>query len=158
MFSNAEGFAGLYPVFRGEGLLAATTFVRADANTVTYSAGSFDLIVFHDIFYETALNVPDILIRYSDFLKPGGFVYLDFMSQDTAWLWKLIGRERKYRRYTIAQIRNALEESGFDLLDMRRSSGASNHVVIFLNWALWIVSRTSNALALVARKRQPEVT
>jgi SAM-dependent methyltransferase len=157
-FDYTEGFAGLYRVFRGEGLLTTTTFAGADANKVTYPAGSFDLVVFHDIFYETALNVPDVLIRYRDFLKPGGFVYLDFMNQNTAWLWKLIGKERKYKRYTLAQIRSALQESGFDLLEMRRSSGASNPVVIFLNWALWIVFRTSNAFALVARKRLPEVT
>ena len=157
-FDYTEGFAGLYRVFRGEGLLATTTFAGADANKVTYRAGSFDLVVFHDIFYENALNVPDVLIRYRDFLKPGGFVYLDFMNQNTAWLWKLIGKERKYKRYTVTQIRSALEESGFDLLEMRRSSGAAIRAVIFLNWALWTIFGTSNAFALVARKRQPEVT
>ena len=157
-FDYTQEFAELYPVFRREGMLATTTFSRADANTVTYPARSFDLIVFHDIFYETALNVPDVLNRFREFLKPGGYVYLDFMNQNTAWLWRLIGKERTYRRYTVAQIRGALEENGFDLLEIRRGSGASNPLVVCLNSILWTMFRTSNAFALVARKNGPGVT
>jgi SAM-dependent methyltransferase len=152
-FDYTEAFADLFPVFQQEGLLATTEFSRADANTVAFPALSFDLAVFHDIFYETALNVPDVLARYRGFVKPDGFVYLDFMNEGTAWLWRLIGKERQYRRYSRAQILKALENSGFELLELRRSSGASSRAVIILNWALWTFFRTSNAFALVARKR-----
>ena len=152
-FDYTEAFADLYPVFRAEGHLSTTTFARADANTVTFPAESFDLIVFHDIFYESALNIPDVLFRYRDFLKPGGYVFLDFMNMDTALLWRLIGKERQYKRYSRAQIDKALHDSDLELLEIRRSSGSSNRAVIFLNWALWTFFRTSNAFAVMARKR-----
>jgi ubiquinone/menaquinone biosynthesis C-methylase UbiE len=154
-FDYTQDFADLYPVFRKEGLLATTEFARADANTVVYPDESFDVMVFHDIFYETALNVPDVLARFKTFLKPGGHVFLDFMNQKTSRLWRLIGKERQYRRYTVAQIRTALAESGFEILELRRSSGASSPLVILFNSVLWNVFRTSNAFAVIARKIDP---
>ena len=152
-FDYTEAFAELYPVFKQEGLLETTRFSRADANTITFPPATFDLAVFHDIFYEFALNVPDVLARYREFLKPGGFIYMDFMNQKTARLWRLLGKEREYKRYTTSQIRKALKDNGFELLEMRRSCGSPSRAVRFLNWGLWTFFRTSNAFSVVARKR-----
>lgn len=152
-FDYTKGFGDLYPVLRQEGHLATTHFVRGDANTIVYPLQSSDLIVFHDIFYEPALNVPDVLARFKTFLRPGGHIYLDYMNQSTAWLWRLLGKERQYKRYTTAQIRTALEENGFEILELQRSSGTNSRVVKLFNHVLWTVFRTSNAFALVARKR-----
>ena len=157
-FDYTQEFADLFPVFRREGMLATTTFSRADANTVAYPAKSFDLIVFHDIFYETALNIPDVLNRFREFPSPGGYVYLDFMNQDTELVWRLIGKERMYKRYKLAEIRRALSENGFELLEIRRSSGTSNRLVACLSYMLWTMFRTSNAFAVVAQKNHPGAT
>ena len=151
-FDYTQEFADLFPVFQRDGMLATTTFSRADANTVTYPANSFDVIVFHDIFYEAALNIPDVLHRFRDFLRPGGYLYLDFMSQSTELVWRLLGKGRAYKRYKLAEVRRTLVENGFELLELRRSSDTSNPLVACLNAMLWTMFRTSNAFAVIARK------
>lgn len=152
-FDYTEAFAGLYPVFRGEGLLRTTTFSRADANTVVYPAGKFDLIVFHDIFYETALDIPAMLGRFQVFLRPGGYLYLDFMSQGTGWLWRVLGRGKAYKRYAMTGVQGALFANDFEILELKPSGGVSNPIVGVLNRILWAAFRTSNAYAIIARKK-----
>ena len=148
-----KALATFTPLLRREGFLPTTKFEQGDANTIAFPKHSFDVLVFHDIFYETTLNVPEVLARFNGFLKPGGHVYLDFMNLKTVWLWRLLGKERKYKRYSIGQIRAALHDQGFEILEMRRSVGTNSKLIKALSTALWIMLGTSNAYGLIARKK-----
>lgn len=152
-FDYTEEFAAFFPLFRKEVLLGNTTFLRADARSVAFRPESFDVVIIHDVLYETGLEAAELIRRSKEFLKPGGVIYLDFMNLRTRWLWRLLGKEREYRRYRLEDIIRDLESNGFQCTEWRPCTGGSSRGAALFHTMLRRFFRTSNAIAVIARKR-----
>jgi SAM-dependent methyltransferase len=153
-FDYTAEFGAFYDIFRREGLLGNTVFLRASAASVEFVHGHFDLIIMNDILYEQALDADGLLRRYHAFLAPSGLIYFDFMNRQTRWLWRLLGKERGYRRYTPDEIRVALEQNGFDVLVWTPPDRSNKRPKRIVQDLLWYGLRTSNTVAVLARKRE----
>lgn len=137
------------------GLLPEVMILQADAMTAEWPDGWFDAILLHDIMYEDALNLHLLLPRLSRFLAPGGLVVLDVMDARLHWLWKLMGREHAYRRYTLAEVRQAIRASGMTEIAqvaVPPRAGLARQTLYLALRAFGL----SNAVAFVARRNPAE--
>jgi SAM-dependent methyltransferase len=150
-FDYTVEFAPFAEIFRSEGVLRDTTFMQADAMTVTFEPQSFDLIVMHDLLYEKALHLDALMVRYRVFLAPGGLVYFDFMNKRLRWIWALLAKEKQYRRYDRREVLAILARHDMEIIEQRpvKPSGSSRKAAF--HWVLRNIFRTSNAIAVVAR-------
>jgi len=151
-FDYTPEFAQFFNIFRRQGLLATTLFMRANALTIEFAPHSFDLIIMHDILYEKALDLGALLDHHQRFLAPGGMLYLDFMNRQTQWLWRLLGKERDYRRYGIAEVEGLLHSKGFEVIERAHATGRSGRWTSLFHLALQRLLRTSNTIAVLAIK------
>ncbi len=116
-FDYTPEFQGVYDTLRERGLLKKVDFSVGDARTAEYAPDSFDIIVFHDIFYETALDAPEIVARFVPAVKPGGLVYFDLMDERAHRIWRMIGAELpEYRRYNIDSALARIRAAGLEII------------------------------------------
>ncbi|MDQ0321105.1 SAM-dependent methyltransferase [Pararhizobium capsulatum DSM 1112] len=149
-FDYTPEFAAFFNIFRQEGLLADVRFFHADAMTVSYPNARFNLLVMHDLLYETALDLETMLARYIPFVAPGGLVYFDFMNARLRTLWRLLGKEKQYRRYDPDEVRSLLARHGLTVLEWQAvRSGSKGPSAGF--HALLRALGTANAFAVMAR-------
>lgn len=114
-FDYTAEFAHVYDKLKSERMLEDVSFFVGDIRTVSFPAESFDIIVFHDVFYEAALDAPEIVARFVPFLKRRGLVYLDLMNRSAGGLWRLMGSERKeYRRYDVPAALSRIKAAGLE--------------------------------------------
>jgi SAM-dependent methyltransferase len=151
-FDYTPEFATFFDIFRKEGLLDGVRFFNADAMSVSYPNERFDLLIMHDLLYETALDLDAILTRYIPFLARGGFVYFDFMNARLRALWRLLGKEKQYRRYDPQMVRDLLGRHGLTVVEWRAvRSGSTGPTGAF--HALLHTTGTANAFAVLAQRK-----
>lgn len=149
-FDYTAEFGAFFDIFRQEGLLGDVRFFRADAMAVDYPNTRFDLLVMHDLLYETALDLETLLRRYVPFLTPLGLIYFDFMNARLHGLWRLLGKEKRYRRYDPNEVRHILGRLGLTVVEWRAvRSGSKGPTAGF--HALLQAMGTANAFAVLAR-------
>lgn len=116
-FDYTPEFQGVYDKLRERGMLKKVAFSVGDARMAEFEPDSYDIVVFHDIFYETALDAPEIVARFVPAVKPGGLVYFDLMDERAHRVWKLIGAELpEYRRYNIDRALARVREAGLEII------------------------------------------
>lgn len=116
-FDYTPEFQGVYEILRDRGLLQRVDFSVGDARTADYPPDSFDIIVFHDVFYETALDAPEIVARFVPAVKPGGLVYFDLMDERAHRIWRMMGAELPdYRRYNIDSALARVRAAGLEII------------------------------------------
>lgn len=152
-FDYTSEFAPFYDLFRDEGVLRATTFTQADAMTIDLAPMSFDLIVMHDLLYEPALQLESLAARYRVYLSADGLIYFDYMNLGLRWLWSLLGREKQYHRYDPREVADIMERLGFEIVEQRPVRPSGSRAKTMLHAVLTRVFGTSNAFAVVARRR-----
>lgn len=153
-FDYTAEFAAFDDIFRSEGLLDGVTFRQADAMRIAYPPASFDLVVMHDLLYEEALDLDRLLARYRPWLKPDGLVYFDYMNSATRRLWRLLGKERAYRRYGRAEVWAILDRHCLDLVEEAPVAPGRRPLKALAHAVLTRLFGTSNAFAVVARARR----
>jgi len=150
-FDYTPAFVAAGERLQAAGLLPGVEIAQGDAMTATFAPARFDAVILHDVLYERALDLGELLPRYRRFLAPGGLLYLDFMNLRVRWLWRLLGREKAYRRYAPADVAALLARNGFTMLErrpVRPQRGLMKHVV----HGLLSVIGESNAFAVAARR------
>jgi len=146
-----QAFVAFGHHLQSERLLTGVEIVHADIMAAIWPEGHFDAILLHDILYEDALDIADLLPKLSTFLISGGYVYLDVMDARVRWLWRLLGRERSYRRYTQGELSTALHRAGLSEIErqpLRPRGGLVRQVL----HRLLRCGGVSNAFALSTRK------
>ena len=143
-------FAPFHALFRQDGHLKNTTFLRADITTENFGTDRFDLIILHDILYETALDMDSVVTRLKATLRPGGMIFLDFVNARTAWIWHLMGRRTPFRRYDPRDVRRLLTHAGFRIVDWRPTHGAKSLSARAVHRALRLAGAANN-YAVLAR-------
>lgn len=145
-------FAKFYGLFKAEGHLSATRFEQADIMEKRFDPGMFDLIILHDILYEHALDLELVIERLLPALAPRGLVFLDFVNARTGWIWSLLGRGNRYRRYDPRTVRAFLARAGLEIVDWRPTHGAKSLSARAVHATLRLFG-ASNNYAVLARKR-----
>ncbi|WP_075292057.1 methyltransferase domain-containing protein [Pararhizobium arenae] len=149
-FDYTLEFARFFEIFRNEGLLEDVSFSTANAMVVSYPEKRFHLIVMHDLLYEVALDLDTVLSRYVPYLAPDGLVYFDFMNARLRPLWRVLGKEKRYRRYDPQDVRAILERHGLAIVEWQAlRSGATGPTAAF--HLLLRMFGTANAFAVLAR-------
>ncbi|WP_292295137.1 class I SAM-dependent methyltransferase [Marivita sp.] len=143
-------FAPFYTLFQQDGHLKTTRFLQADIMTQEFAPASFDLIILHDILYEKALDMNAVITRLGTYLKPGGLVFLDFVNLRTGWVWTMLGKPNRFRRYDPRNVRRFLEQAGFDVIDWRPTHGSKSISARTLHATLRLFG-ASNNYAVLAR-------
>lgn len=150
-FDYTPAFVATGQRLQAEGLLPGVEIAQGDAMTASFAPAHFDAVILHDVLYEQALDLADLLPRYRRFLAPGGLLYLDFMNMRVRWLWRLLGREKAYRRYEPDAVVALLACNGFAVLEqcpVRPQRGLVKRVVHGLLRGIG----ESNAFAVAARR------
>lgn len=119
-------FEPFHALFQRDGHLQNTTFLRADINNEDFGTNRFDLIILHDILYESALDMASVITKLKATLKPGGMIFFDFVNARTAWIWTLLGRRTQFRRYDPRVVGEFLADAGFVIVDWRPTHGAKS--------------------------------
>ena len=152
-FDYTRGFAPAYRALRQRGHLANTLFFFGNALSAEFEPESFDLIIMHDLLFMPTLSLDVLLPKYDRYLRPGGLLFLTVLDVRTRWIWKLLGREKTYKRYAIPAVRALLETHGYRLLDCVPSAletkGWLNQM---FRRMLWHGFGLSNQYAILARK------
>lgn len=151
-FDYTAEFGPFLHVFRADGHLANVTFRQADALTVEYPRSSFDLVIIHDVLYETGLDMAVLLRRFNPVLRPGGLLFLDFVNRRTERLWRLAGGRQAFKRYDPADVTRIIAETGYEVVDWRPTYGIQHWSKWILNATLRTVIGQSNAYAVMIRK------
>ncbi len=149
-FDYTPAFVAVGLRLQAEGRLADVEIAQGDAMTAVFAPASFDALILHDVLYEQALDLADILPRYRPCLAPEGLLYLDFMNLRVRWLWRLLGREKAYRRYDPAEVDALLRRNGFTILERRPVRPQRGLMKRLLHGVLGMVGE-SNAFAIAAR-------
>jgi len=152
-FDYTPEFAPLFDIFGKEGVLHGTAFMTADAMTACFAPRAFDLIVMHDLLYEPALDLDALLSRYLPVLAPGGLIYFDYMNQGVHWLWSLLGKEKRYRRYRAGEIAAILRRHDLEIVERRAVKPSGSSLKAAFHAVLTNLFRTSNAFAVIVRRR-----
>jgi SAM-dependent methyltransferase len=153
-FDYTPEFTPVYERLMAEKLLGDVTFFVGDIREVTFDEASFDIAVFHDVFYEAALSAPEVIARYVPFVKPGGLIYFDIMDKRAEGLWRLMGSEREeYRRYDVDAALRRIEKAGLERLEQCPTNenriGAKR---ITLN-AIRLLTGKVNSYGILARRK-----
>ncbi len=151
-FDYTSGFLPFYDLFRKDGMIANTNFRIANALTVAYPANSFDLIIIHDVFYETGLPVEVLLDRFRPMLKPGGLLFFDFVNARTERLWRLLGSKQKFQRYDPDAVRKLIAGLGYAILEWRPTYGNSGKAKMVIHKLSEALLRQSNSYAVLIQK------
>lgn len=144
-------FAPFFDLFREGGYLQKAEFMQADIMQHSLPNDHYDLIILHDILYEKALDMSELIAKLMPSLKPGGFVFLDFVNARTGWIWRVCGKPDHFRRYDPEDVRKILHTAQCDILAWAPTNGSANPKVRALHRLLWAVSRSSNNYAVLAR-------
>ena len=149
-FDYTPEFAIFFDIFRKEGVLEGVSFANADAMSIDFPPARFHLIVMHDLLYETALDLDLLLSRLTPFLVGNGLIYIDFMNARLHWLWRLLGKEKQYRRYRPDEVWDILNRHGLEVLEHRPVLPSAAGLTAVFHSLLRLFG-TSNAIAVVAR-------
>jgi SAM-dependent methyltransferase len=144
-------FVDFGKALQSEGLLPDVTILQADVTVAVWPPGHFDAILMHDLLYEDALDVAQLLPRLEQFLAPGGLVVFDVMDARLRGLWRLMGREHGYRRYRMAEVEAALQRAGLTEIDRRPAAPRAGLARAAIHRCLRTLG-LSNAVAFAARK------
>jgi len=154
-FDYTPEFGPVFEILRARHLLEDVTFFVGDIREVSFPEASFDIIVFHDVFYEAALSAPDVIARYVPFLKPGGLVYFDIMDRRAKWLWQLLRSERpEYRRYDVASALDRIRAAGLELLDCCPTDENRTGIKRLVQKAIRLTTGTANSFGVMARRKE----
>jgi SAM-dependent methyltransferase len=145
-------FAHFFDTLKQEGYIANTSFKQADAMKVKFPETTFDLIIIHDVFYEQALEMNSLVIHLCPYLKPGGYIYLDFVNARTEWIWRIFGKGGRFRRYDPVLVRKFLEENGFSIVEFDPVIRTGSIVLRTLHLVLWNIFRASNNYSVFAQR------
>lgn len=145
-------FAPFLDIFIHEGKMPEVEFRLTDVTAAKFDSNRFDVVILHDILYEPALDLADLLAKTTPALRPGGVLFLDFVNARTAWLWRALGREKPFRRYDPDTVRQALAENGLEVVAWAPTHGAGNPLVALAHKTLWRLSGLSNAHAVLSRR------
>lgn len=152
-FDYTPGFAPAYPALRNRGHLSNVNFFIGDARSAEFAPESFDLIIMQDLLYEPALDFSWLFQKYDRYLRPGGLLFLTVLDMRTRRLWKLLGREKRYRRYDIPAVLLEIQDRDYQILDCVPNSLSPRGP---LNWVfkqvLWRGFGLANEHAVLARK------
>lgn len=136
---------------QARGLLPGVSIAQGDVMTAEWPEAGFDAILLHDILYEDALDLALLLPRLKRFLAPGGLVLLDVMDVRVRPLWRLLGREHGYRRYSMTEVEQALARSDLTEIARRPAPPRAGLARSVLHLALRTAG-LSNAVAFAARR------
>ncbi|MFT6556363.1 class I SAM-dependent methyltransferase [Sneathiella sp.] len=149
-------FAPFYQLLLNEGYIANTSFEQVDVMEVEFPQKAFDLIIIHDVLFEKALEMETLITRLSPFLKPGGYLYFDFINSRTQWVKRLFGRHDQFRYYDPVKVKGFVTHAGFEILSFEATRKAHSWPIRVLHHALQILSRGSgNYSVLVQSKSRP---
>ncbi|CAN7593014.1 hypothetical protein [Rhizobium sp. LjRoot254] len=143
-------FAVFFDIFRDEGVLEGVSFANTDVMMADFPLARFNLIVMHDLLYETALELDTLLARLLPLLAADGLLYIDFMNAHLHWLWMLLGKEKQYRRYRPRDVWGLLDRHGLAVLEHRPVLPSAGGLTALFHRLLRAFG-TSNAIAVVAR-------
>ncbi len=144
-------FVAAGQALQASGLLPRVTVQQGDVTAMHWDDASFDAIVIHDLLYEAALDANTLIPRLARSLRPGGLMYLDVMDSRVRGLWRLLGRERGYRRYHPRAVAAVLASSGLVPLERRPLRPRGGVLRVLPHVALRAFG-LSNAVAIAARR------
>jgi SAM-dependent methyltransferase len=153
-FDYTSGFAPLHAIFQNDGMIASTNFQVADALSVEYPENSFDLIIIHDVFYETGLPMDGLLRRFRPSLRSGGLVFFDFVNRRTEWLWRMLGSHHEFNRYDPDWVRQQISDLGYSIVEWRPTYGNSSLAKLAVHKLSEILLRQSNGYAVLIQKNE----
>jgi predicted TPR repeat methyltransferase len=137
-------------LFQNDGHLNNTRFLQADIMSEEFPKAYFDLIILHDIFYEEALDINAVITKLSANLKTDGLMFFDFVNLRTRWIWTMLGKPNRFRRYDPKAVRRFLEDAGFEVVDWRPTHATKSIAVRALHTTLRLLG-ASNNYAVLAR-------
>ncbi|MGB7240815.1 MAG: methyltransferase domain-containing protein [Sulfitobacter sp.] len=144
-------FAPFYTLFQKDGHLQSTRFLQADIMAEEFEEASFDVIILHDILYEQALDMDAVVTRLKGCLKPDGLMFLDFVNARTGWLWSLLGKPNRFRRYDPRQVKRRLEDAGLKIIDWRPTHGSKSLSARMVHAGLRLFGASNNYAVLVRK-------
>jgi len=148
-------FAPFYQILLKEGYIANTSFEQVDVMKAEFPMEAFDLIIIHDVLFEKALEMETLITRLSPCLKPGGYLFFDFINMRTQWIKRLFGRHDQFQYYDPAMVRKFVTQSGFKILSFEATHRADSWPVKFLHHALRIISGGSNNYSVLIENEHP---
>jgi SAM-dependent methyltransferase len=153
-FDYTSGFAPLHAIFQKDGKIGNTRFQVADALTVEYPDNSFDLVIIHDVFYETGLPMDVLLRKFHRSLRPGGLLFFDFVNRRTEWLWRMLGSSHTFNRYDPDWVRQITSDLGYSIIEWQPTYGNSSLAKLAIHKLSEIFLRQSNGYAVLIRKQE----
>lgn len=135
------------------GLIApSSTFKIADIMGFEPS-GQYDVVLINDLFFIKFVDFFAALPRYAKMLAPRGLLYFDILDVSAAPIWNLLHNDPRYRRYRMDEVRAALVQNGFEILEMLPSPGIKGGLDEVARRGMWAVARIANNFAFLARKQ-----
>ena len=143
--------APLHAELRGEGLIADSRFVVADAMAFA-GEEAYDVIVINDLFYAKHVDFHAVLDRYLPLLAPGGHIYFDILDRRAGPIWAFFNKDAAYRRYDLAGVRADLSGRGLTVEAEVPSMGIKGGLDGAARRLMWTLAGITNNMIFMARR------
>lgn len=121
-FDIDENVEGLYKDLKATGLFDHVNYQTSSAEDFTTSK-KYDLVLINDLFYTKYVDFFEIYDRFADMVAPEGYIYFDLLDIKAGKIWSALGKDERFVRYDLNQIREKVEQSGFEIQTIKPSTG-----------------------------------
>ena len=147
----------LHAAMVAEGLIAPSRFTCSDA--MAYEPHQlYDVIIINDVLFSKHVDYHQVLAKYAGHLKPGGYLYFDVLDARAGPIWALVNNDQRYRRYSMAEVTEALRRHDFTLELQKPSFGIKGGLDRAGRKLLWHLARVANNVIFLARKSSLSLT
>ncbi len=150
-FDVDTALSALKDELQSRGLIGHSTFVIADV--MQYEPPRrYDVIIINDLFYTKHVDFHAVIARYARHLKPGGRIYFDILDKRAGPVWTAFGKDARYRRYDMQDVRDTLRKHGLSVEATIPSMGIKGGVDGLVRRLMWKVSTIANNFIFVAKR------
>ena len=130
-FDLDEALVPLFDDMQSRGKLLNCHFELTSLEAFT-PLRQYDLVLINDVFYTKHVNFFDHIEKYTACVKPGGYFYFDILDKKAEWLWKSLGKDKRYVRYNLKDVEEALDQYGLKIINKQPSLGIKGGSDYFL--------------------------
>ncbi|MFK7903328.1 MAG: hypothetical protein AB8B49_10865, partial [Nitratireductor sp.] len=119
-----------------------------------YSATKkYDLVLINDLFYHKGVKFFDLYDKLASYVAPNGYVYFDLLDIRAQKLWSALGKNERFVRYDLNEVKAKIEESGFDLSSVTPSLGIGGKLDFAIRKLLLTQFNVANNYIFLAKRK-----
>lgn len=151
-FDIDNNICGLFRDLRAMDKFEHVHFRTSSAEDYSTSK-KYDLVLINDLFYHKGVDFFGLFDGLANPVSPQGYIYFDLLDVRAGRIWSALGKDSRFVRYDLDEIKAKVQQSGFDVLSITPSLGIGGSMDFAVRKFLLTTLNIANNYIFVAKRK-----